>query len=64
MIIKHKLNLSDEETIETIQENPYMQYLCGWSEFTDKQLLDPSMLVSIRKRISMIEINEMTTSLL
>ena len=64
MIIKHKLNLSDEETIEMIQENPYMQYLCGLSEFTDKPLFDPSMLVSIRKRISMIEINEMTISLL
>ncbi|MDE7465491.1 MAG: hypothetical protein K2M59_03570 [Muribaculaceae bacterium] len=25
LIIKHKLNLSDEETILTIQENPYMQ---------------------------------------
>ena len=26
MIIKHKLNLSDEETIQIIRENPYMQY--------------------------------------
>ena len=29
MIIKHKLNLGDEETIQMIQENPYMQYMCG-----------------------------------
>lgn len=36
-IIKHKLNLSDEETIEIIQENPYMLYLCGLTEFTDSQ---------------------------
>ena len=64
MIIKHKLNLSDEETIEMIQENPYMQYLCGLSEFTDKPLFDPSLFVTIRKRISTAEINEMTTSLL
>ena len=26
MIIKHKLNLSDAETIEIIRESPYMQY--------------------------------------
>jgi len=64
MIVKHKLNLSDEETIEMIQENPYMQYLCGLSEFTDKPLFDPSLFVTIRKRISMEEINEITTSLL
>lgn len=64
MIIKHKLNLSDEETIEMIQENPYMQYLCGLSEFTDKPLFDSSLFVTIRKRISIEEINEMTTSLL
>ena len=37
MIIKHKLNLSDAETIEIIRESPYMQYFCGLHEFTDKQ---------------------------
>ena len=39
-IIKHKFSLSDEDTISMIQENPYMQYLCGLSEFTDKPLFD------------------------
>lgn len=29
MIIKHKLNLSDAETIEIIRESPYMQYFWG-----------------------------------
>ena len=29
MIVKHKLGLSDQETIDIIRENPYMQYLCG-----------------------------------
>ena len=27
LIIKHKMNLSDKETIEIIRENPYMQYM-------------------------------------
>lgn len=54
MIIKHKLNLGDAETIEMIKENPYMQYLCGLSEFTDKQRFDQvcsllSANVSLRK---------------
>lgn len=63
-IIKHKFNLSDQETIDMIQENPYVQYLCGLSEFTDKPIFDASLFVTIRKRISMEEINDMVTSLL
>ena len=63
-IIKHKFSLSDEETISMIQENPYMQYLCGLSEFTDKPLFDPSLFTTIRKRITIEEINQFTTELL
>lgn len=51
-IIKHKFSLSDEETVSMIQENPYLQYLCGLSEFTDKELFDPSLFTAIRKRIT------------
>lgn len=64
MIIKHKLNLSDEETIQIIRENPYMQYLCGLTELTDKPIFDPSLFVTVRKRISEEEINDMTVQLL
>lgn len=64
MIIKHKLNLGDVETIEMIKENPYMQYLCGLPEFTDKQIFDPSLFVTIRKRISEEELNKMTVHML
>ena len=52
MIIKHKLNLSDVETIETIRENPYMQYMLGLSEFQEKAVFDPSLFVTIRKRMT------------
>ena len=64
MIIKHKLNLGDEETIQMIQENPYMQYMCGLPEYTTKPVFDPSLFVTIRKRISEEELNDMTVSLL
>lgn len=52
MLIKHKLSLSDIEAIELIRENPYMQYMCGLSEFTDKPIFDLSLFVTIRKLIS------------
>lgn len=64
MIIKHKLNLSDAETIEIIKESPYMQYFCGLHEFTEKPIFDPSLFVTIRKRISEEELNKMTVRLL
>ena len=64
MIIKHKLNLSDAETIEIIRESPYMQYFCGLHEFTDKPLFDPSLFTYVRKRISEKELNKMTVHLL
>lgn len=51
IIIKHLTCLSDAETIATIQENPYMQYLVGLKYFSDKPIFSPELLVSIRKRI-------------
>ena len=64
MMVKHKLGLSDQETIDIIRENPYMQYLCGLPEFTDTPIFDSSLFVTIRKRISEEEINTMTAKLL
>ena len=64
MLVKHKLSLSDQETIDIIRENPYMQYLCGLSEFTDTPIFDSSLFVTIRKRISEEEVNAMSTKLL
>lgn len=64
LLIKHKMNLSDEETIFAIQENPYMQYLVGLSEFTDKPIFDPTLFVTIRKRLGNNDFNDMSVSLL
>lgn len=64
LIIKHKMSLSDEETILAIQENPYMQYFVGLSEFTDKPIFDSSLFVTIRKRLGTSDFNDMSVSLL
>lgn len=53
VIIKHKLNLSDEETVLQIQENPYLQYFAGLSSYKDEQPFAPSLFVEIRKRMGM-----------
>ena len=64
VLIKHKMNLSDDETIEAIRENPYMQYMLGLSEFTDQPVFDPSLFVPIRKRLGTVDFNSMSEELL
>ncbi len=51
LIIKHKLTLSDEETVLQIQENPYLQYFVGFSSYKDEPPFAPSLFVDIRKRM-------------
>lgn len=62
LIIKEKLQLSDEETVEQIRENAYMQYFLGYRAFSDDRPFDPSMLVYFRRRVTgeiLSEINDL-----
>ena len=54
VIIKHKLCLSDEETVAQIQENPYLQYFVGLSGYQMEAPFAPSLLVEIRKRMGQV----------
>ncbi len=51
VIIKHKLCLSDRETVAQIQENPYLQYFVGLPGFQKEAPFNPSLFVAIRKRM-------------
>ena len=51
VIIKHKLCLSDEETVDQIQENPYLQYFVGLPGYQMEAPFAPSLFVEIRKRM-------------
>lgn len=53
VIIKHRQRWTDEETVLQIQENPYLQFFCGFSGFTLEQPFAPSLFVEIRKRMGM-----------
>lgn len=52
LIIKEKLGTSDEETVEQIKENPYLQYFLGRSEYSNEAPFEASMLVHFRKRLN------------
>ena len=51
VIIKHKLCLSDRETVAQIQENPYLQYFVGLAGYQMEEPFAPALFVDIRKRM-------------
>ena len=60
-IIKEKYVLSDEETVEMITENPYLQYFIGLEHFTNQAPMEASVLTLFRKRITpemLAEVND------
>ena len=61
LIIKERLGTSDEETVEQIRENLYLQYFIGLAKYTDRTPFEASMLVHFRKRLSrelLTQVNE------
>ena len=47
LFIKQRLGLTDEETVEQVRENPYMQFFLGFSGYSSKPPFDPSMMVHL-----------------
>jgi len=39
LIIQEKLGLTDEEMVEQIRENPYLQYFIGYGEYRDENYI-------------------------
>jgi len=61
LIIKEKMDIPDEEVVEQIRENHYLQYFIGKDGYRDEPPFDSSMMVHFRKRITaemLAEINE------
>jgi len=59
LIIKERLGVSDEEAVEQIRENPYLQYFLGFHEYRDEAPFHPSMYVHFRKRFSLEQLNQL-----
>jgi hypothetical protein len=51
LYIKERLGISDEELVEQLRENPYLQYFIGMKDFRKDAPFDPSMMVYFRKRL-------------
>ena len=64
LIIKHKMKLADEEVIEQLKENIYLQYFVGYSSYQYKQAFAPSLFVEIRKRLGQQAFDAFTDSII
>lgn len=53
LLLKHMTGLSDEEVVEAVRENPYMQAFCGFEQFVTGDILDPSTLTKMRERLGL-----------
>ncbi len=51
LILKHKLEVSDEELLLQLCENPYLQYFIGLERFSKDIPFDASTLTNVRKRL-------------
>jgi transposase, IS5 family len=58
LIIQTKLGISDEETVNQISENPYLQYFIGHEAYQNKAPFDSSMMTHFRKRLGISDIKE------
>jgi IS5 family transposase len=57
-IIKARLELTDEEQVEQIKENPYLQFFIGLRAFLDAAPFDPSIMVYFRMRLPEAVMND------
>lgn len=65
LIIKQRMRISDEETVEQIRENPYLQFFLGFEGFKTQVPFEASMMVYFRRRFgakTLQEINELLIS--
>ncbi|MGG2198134.1 IS5 family transposase [Paenibacillus validus] len=53
LIIKERLGLSDRETTLQIQENPYLQFFLGYTEYVDEEPFHHSLLTHFRERLGL-----------
>lgn len=61
-IIQAEYGYSDEEVRLQIQEGPYLQFFCGFTQYKDEPPFDASLMVYFRKRLTpeiLGEINEL-----
>lgn len=64
LIIKERMNLSDEETVNQIMENPFLQYFLGLDSFQYEKPFNSSLMTHFRQRLTQKFISEVNEFLI
>lgn len=56
-LIRRRLDITDEEVVHQISENPYLQFFIGMERYSDEAPFDPSMMTHFRERLPLDFIN-------
>jgi len=64
LVIKERLGITDEETVQQIAENPYLQCFLGLHEYRSEVLFDPSMMVHFRSRFGQEDYQRINTEII
>jgi len=64
LVIKERLSITDEETVNQIQENPFLQLFLGLNEYVEEPLFDASMMVHFRNRFSQDDLKKINDSII
>lgn len=59
LLLKHMTRASDAEIVQLVRENPYMQAFCGLDNFAAGNVIDPSTLTYVRRRLKGQPIKEL-----
>jgi len=58
LLIQQHLKCSDEDVVELIKENPYLQHFIGMDKWSNDAPFEPSLMTWFRKRLSVKVLNE------
>ena len=64
LILKHKLDVSDEEMTQQIAENPYLQFFVGLASYHCEPPFDSSTLTHVRQRLGEREFDKFEQTLI
>jgi IS5 family transposase len=64
LILKHKLDVSDEEMAQQISENPYLQFFVGLATYHTEPSFDSSTLTHVRQRLDKQQFDQFEQTLI
>lgn len=64
LIVQHKLDLTECETVEMISDNVYMQYFCGYSSHQKHLPFDESVFADLRRIMGQLAYKEFNAQII